>query len=516
MADGRSVSVGETRLYNIERPIMRFAKVINTLLSRKEYYTASDLLDKVGIDTSLVDREVSKKLGYKVSQICRAGSRFETQCICVQLYDDGYLAMKWAMDHGALFCITNAKYPGIPCIVVENPTEIYAKLCRLYYKDNKTKVVAVTGSIGKTTTKKMVECVLSENFPTFCDPDNENQIDCVGYMCQHFPRNAIIHVQEISEDSPNHIRYITKILQPEIAIITSIDQSHIEMFGSQEGITEEIFSICEGMTAANKLIINYEDNNARNHPAIPQKITVSIFNPNADFYAGDIKIRKDGIEFDVNSSKDGRLGKLIVKGVYAEHNALNALYAYVAGYLQGMTHAQIQKGILRFRTNGIRQNVIRTKNSIIYADCYNAVAKSIKAAIDAAEKIPIDGKLVAVIGDVEEAGTYSDQTHNEIMSYINNSNIDLLYAYGEKTCKAAERYKNIFRPTLKVYTFEDKKDIINSMKNMLGVGDLVIFKASRKSELETIIKAIWPRDYWLEEIKHVIPIIKWRVKILFC
>ena len=362
----------------------------------------------------------------------------------------------------------------------------------------------------------MVECVLSEQFPTFCDPDNENQIDCVGYMCQHFPRNAVMHVQEISEDSPNHIRYITKILQPEISIITSIDQSHIEMFGSQEGITEEIFSICDSMTASNKLIINYEDDNARNHPAIPQKVTVSIFNSNADFYASEIKIRNDGIEFDVNSSKDGRLGKLIVKGVYAEHNVLNALYAYVSGYLQGMTHDQIQKGILRFRTNGIRQNVIKTKDSIVYADCYNAVAKSIKAAIDAVDKIPVEGKIIAVIGDVEEAGAYSDQTHSEIMTYVNNSNIKLLYTYGEKTCKAAERYKTNFRQDLRVYTFTNKKDIINSLKNTIKPGDLIIFKASRKSELETIIKAVWPRDYWLEEIKHVIPIIKWRVKILFC
>lgn len=515
MKEGRRVTDRETRLYNLQKPLNLLARLYKQTIGGKKLFTVRELLKQVGIDEVNLPEEIKKVAGYKVSQICRAGSRFEKNCICVQLYDDGYLALKWAMEHGALFCITDTQYKDIPCLVVKDPTNVYARLCRFFYEKYQTEVIAIAGSIGKTTTKNMVESVLNQGFSTFCDPDNENQIDCIGYMCQHIPSDTKIHIQEVSEDTPGYISSITEIIRPKISIITSIDQSHIEVFGSQEKIAQEIFNICNGMEDDGVVIINYDNIIARSYDIPQKKITVSIENKDADFFAQNIKIDSEGLVFELCNKQTSNTVCLRVYGAYAVHNVFSAMYSYVTGYFLEMDDEQIKKGLATYRPSGIRQNVIRADNNIIYADCYNAVAESIASALRAAEEIPIQGKIIAVIGDVEETGEFVVEIHDRVMDYINQSKVDTLFAYGEKTCVAAKKYKNNFRESLNLILCDNKKQIVKGLSTTIEDGDLILFKASRKSELETVIEQIWKKQY-LHEIKHRNrKIAKWRLGIIF-
>lgn len=515
MLNGRIITSGETKLYNLQKPIISFANIYNKLIGRKKNFLVKDLLHVINIDYKLCSDEIIALSNKKVSQICRAGSRFEKNCICVELYDDGYNAMKWAMDNGALFCITRRLYDDIPCLVVDDPTNAYAKLCQFYYDIKRCDVVAIVGSIGKTTTKNMVESVLKKKYVTFCDPDNENQIDCVGYMCQHVPNNAEVHIQEVSEDTPGYISDITSIIKPKIAIITSIDQSHIELFGSQEKIADEIYSICDGMDKDGIVIVNYDDELARLYPIPQRKITVSISKNKADYYAENITIDSEGMTFDICKANCLIKTRIKLRGSYARHNALTAMYAYVTGQCFGMNVNQIYEGLEEYNPSGIRQNVIVTPENLIYADCYNAVAESIESAIKACEEIPVNGKLVAVLGDVEEAGNYVIETHDRIMKAVNGSRINTLYAYGENICRAVDRYKDSFRGNLNVIKCDKKRAIEISLKENIKKGDLILFKASRKSELETIIKHLWSKEYSSVMKQRKKRIIKWRLGILF-
>ena len=144
-----------------------------------------------------------------------------------------------------------------------------------------------------------------------------------------------------------------------------------------------------------------------------------------------------------------------------------------------------------YKTEGVRQNIIRTKDGIVvYADCYNAVAKSMKSAIDACDIIPVKGKRIAVLGDVEEVGEVSKAMHREIIEYVNSSKFDVLMLVGEKMKEAVET-SNI-RDDLNVGWSSSIDELAKKVKRVAKNGDLVLFKASHSGNLDKCIVKVWP------------------------
>ena len=511
------VSAYEEKLY---RMLSFFGERRNRRVVKKcpaKALTLGELLEIAGIDTDLVSSKIKEKLNTIVPQICRAGSRFTKDCVCVQFDEDSDNCMKWAMDNGALVLISRNQIEDYPCIVVSCPEEVYAKMCRYYRDLSEADIIAVAGSIGKTTTKRMIANVLKTTYNTFGDPENENQIDCIGYACQHIPDKCRKLVQEVSEDTPGCVTHISTIIRPVISVITAIDNSHMANFGSKEAIVKEILSIQDSMSEDGVVVINKDD--AKFWDQTPELfkrkvITISLENEGADYYSRNIKKTKLGLEFEICSKYIDKPITVKLSNIFANHNIYSALYATAVGVLQGVKAEDIAKGLSCYKTSGYRQNIYRVKgNVLIYADCYNAVAKSIKSALEAADNIPVEGKKIAVLGDVEEAGDMSEKTHCEILDSVNNSEFDVLYAYGEKLGAALADY-HWTRDNLKIIAVDNKKDMIQSLKKNINNGDLVLFKASRKSALEEVIKALYPRAYKKRQLEHNLPIIKWRMKVI--
>ena len=508
-----NVSGHEEKLLKLLGPVGEVAAKAKKKRDSRYALTASRLCEIAGLETASFSDAVKARLSDTVSSVCRAGSRFTRDCICVQFQEDGDQVIHWAMEHGALFCITRTQIDDLPCVPVENPEQVYADMCKYYRELSDLEVTAVVGSIGKTTTKRMISAVYAAQYHTFADPENENQIDCVGYIFQHIPKGTQKLVQEVSEDTPGCLGLISHMIGPKIAVVTAIDKSHIEAFGSEEKILEEIASVTRGMPADGKVILNIDDENTKNLIKDRPVVTVSLENPNADFYAGDITLETDGLSFCVTEKATGKRYPVKLNMVFAKHNVFSALYAFAAGVCAGVAYKNILKGLAAYRTVGIRQNVYQAKGTILYVDCYNAVARSMRAAIQAADEIPASGKRIAVLGDIEEAGAFSDEIHKEVIAAVDASQFDVLLLYGEKMLRAAEKVK--VRDTLEVVCFTAKSPMSEAIRSKhLKTGDIVLFKSSRKSALEEVIKMTWPVTYRLKMLEYYWPIIKWRLKVI--
>lgn len=422
--------------------------------------------------------------------------------------------MRWAIQHGALAVVTDHQIDNLPCVVVKSPESFYSAICGYFRSLSPVKITAVAGSIGKTTTKRLITSVYKEQFKTFNDPENENQMDCVGYICQHIPSGTRMQVQEVSEDTPGCMKLMSEMLRPEIAVITAIDKSHIEQFGSQSKIYEEVSSITNNMAENGTVIINSEDKELLNHLSGRRIKTIAIEDNSADFYATELNVGNDGLHFSITDKQNDKSFKVVLHNIFARHNAISALYAFAAGVCSGESYDNILKGIDKYRTLGIRQNIYDSEDGVkLYVDCYNAVGKSVESAIVTASQIPVLGKRIAVIGDVEEAGPESATIHKEIVQFVNESNFDYLYTFGEKIKNAVENSE--LRVGLSVKSYLNKKELAKNLKTLAHKGDIVLFKASRKSALETIIEYIWPKSYKKEMRAYSLAKILWRLKVIF-
>lgn len=476
------------------------------------FLTLRQLCEKAGLSVNNFDEAVRCKLEETVSQVSRYGDRFTKSCVCVQLYGDTDSLMHKAMTDGALVCVTDHPIAEIPCIVVENPAVVYADMCAVYRNMVEMKTTAVAGSIGKTTTKKMIEVVYCQALKTLCDAGNDNILDSVGSICQHIPKNTQQYIAEISEDTPGIIAEMSKIVQPDILVFTAIDKSHIELYNSEEDIVHEFFTATRYMRKDGVCIASMDEVNIAHLLQDKPMLLVSKQSRNADYYAEDIQVDETGLRFRIVEKKTGKSYAVQLENVFAEHNVTSALLAFAAGVVAGVPPEKIVLGLRAYRAAGIRQNIYKSGKTTIYADCYNAVAKSVRSAVQAADRIPVSGKRIAVLGDVAEAGDYTESTHLEMVDIINQSNFAVLMTFGQHLKQAIAESK--LRKDLQVLTFENQSDMNRALKKQVQLGDLVLFKASHSGHLKNSIRAVFPFAYLREAIRYYVPRAVWHFRVL--
>ena len=473
--------------------------MVRRLTAPQKYKSLGYLMDYIADVGGTLNNIGEKNRGRIVTQICTydsvAGyysSYIPKNCICLISTDkDGYEAMK----KGAILLITKKEIRDLPCYVCDNPVAVFAKLCR-YYRDlqKDVSIVAVSGSIGKSTVKNMIGEVLKHKFNTCYAEVNYNTRMAVGFAVQHIPNKAEKMVQEIHEGNPDETRYISAMLHPDVFVITPIDKSHFLRFGSQEKIIEEICSISEYMTDNGYVVVNSDEFNRYDLLNDKKVVTVSSVDDKADFLLKNVVSTEEGLRFSVLITQSKKEYTIEFDHIYAHHNATNALYAFAVGVTEGVRPEDVVAALSNYRTKGLRQNVIHTDDGItIYADCYNAVGRSMKAAIEACDSIPVKGKRLAVLGNIEEAGEESLEMHKDIIACINDSKFDCLYVIGDKMKEAVLSVST--RTSITVSIFDSLETLAAAIKKMITKGDLVLFKASHSVNLEKCIKMNWPEVY---------------------
>ena len=232
----------------------------------------------------------------------------------------------------------------------------------------------------------------------------------------------------------------------------------------------------------------------------------------ADFYASNICVNTEGISFDVIEKSTGNIYPVKLVNAFAEHNVTTALLAFAAGVVSGVDYDKIVAGLYDYRATGIRQNVYNSGKTVIYADCYNAVAKSVRSAINASCKIPVRGKRIAVLGDIAEAGDYTESTHLEIADIVNKSSFDVVMTFGKELKKALASTK--MRDDLLVLTFDNQKMLNKALKKQVKNGDLVLFKASHSGNLKKSISKTFPIAYTYQAVKYYSARLMWHFKVI--
>lgn len=448
--------------------------------------TIKAFIDQLGLDAKLYYLNPSIKF---YSIVPSDNAPINSNCLFIPYQESDYECKK-AVQHGALAILTDHVIGNLPCIVVPNMSDTLFRINQWLYSMCQFPAIMVAGSVGKTTLKRMVSCVLNTEKKAFCLQGNYNTMHGLCFSLQKIKLGTDLIVQEVDEKRKNSTRDCSKILKPDLVLLTNIAESHLDSYGSMDALTESFRGVTAGMDENGIVVINLDDKNSVAANFDRRIVSVGINNTEADCVATDIRESRHGIEFNVRYKNEAEHIRLSVHGI---HNVYNSLMAYVVGRLKGISITNIKKGLLSFRNTGIRQNICKLGKTLVYADCYNSSATSVHFALLCFDSLPSGGrKKVAVLGDIAEIEHFEEDTYQRIASDLNASNIDVLVTCG---IKSEMIHSFITRDMQKKHT--RNKEELNQYLEILNRngGGNYLFKASRVMELEKCIQSVFPNHY---------------------
>ncbi len=390
---------------------------------------------------------------------------------------DGNKFVEDSFSKGALACIAskNADLPSHKnLILVDDTAKALLDLANYYRSLFSVKIVSITGSVGKTTTKEMVASVLEEEFVTLKTQGNLNNTIGLPKTLFELNDNTQAAVLEMGMSELNEISQMSLCAQAHIGVITTIGTSHLETLKTRENILKAKMEITHGLRYNSPLIINV-DNDLLSTVKTTQHhlITYGIYNKKAQIRAVNITSNGFETEFDIITKKASLHAKIPCVG---EHNVLNALCAYAVGKSFLMDDEKILKGLCNYTPSGMRQRIRKVGEITVVEDCYNASPDSMNAAIKTLSTFSSKGKKIAVLGDMLELGTISKEAHIKVGELCKEYKIDELLTFGEMAKFMNGKH------------FDSKHQLADYLKKITEDGDVVWFKASRGMKFEEIIE----------------------------
>ena len=377
------------------------------------------------------------------------------------------------------------KYADKAIIKVENTLEALYKLAEYKRSLYDIPVIAITGSVGKTSTKDIIANVISTKYKTLkTEGNNNNNIGLPMTILKLKDHEAL--VVEMGMNHFGEISLLTKIAKPTIAVITNIGTSHIGNLGSRENILKAKLEILEGMDKPILVINNDNDLLHDWYEKNKEKIeihTVGIENQ-SEINAKEIKLKEESSEFTAKTKQEEIKVNVPVGGT---HFVYNSLCAIAIGKLLDISTENIIKGISTFELTKKRMDIKKLDNgAIIINDSYNASYESMKASIEFLAKHTGERKI-AVLGDMFELGEYTKELHEKVGKEIVKNKIDVLICSGENSKYIIESVKN---SSTKTIYFENKKQIIEKLQKELKNGDVVLVKASNAMKFYEICQKL--------------------------
>ena len=439
------------------------AKALGTVVD------SQNIINRVSIDSRDVDENT---LFFAIK-----GERFDGHDFVKDVAEKGV---------GAIVCHKKVECSA-PVIYVEDTKDALLDLAS-YYKSTipDLLLIALTGSVGKTTTKEMVACVMAqkgETLKTEGNFNNEIGMPRTLFRLEETTKNAVI---EMGMDGFGQISVLTNCAKPDCAIITNIGVSHIEILGSRDGILQAKLEILEGLKKGSPVFLNGDNDKLASVKLDDYKVIFfGIENENCDVRAVDIK--EIGLSTEFTAIKGDIKQKITIPTV-GIHNVYDALTAFAVGLEYGVSPENIAKGLRDYTPSGMRQRIKEVNGVTFIEDCYNASPDSQKAGLNSLCKIAKQRKI-AVLGDMLELGSFSEEAHRMVGEYASECGVDVLYTVGEESKYMAD---SALKSGLKnVRNFTDKKELTEILINELHKGDTILFKASRGMKLEEIFENIY-------------------------
>ncbi|MDD4164910.1 MAG: UDP-N-acetylmuramoyl-tripeptide--D-alanyl-D-alanine ligase [Eubacteriales bacterium] len=398
---------------------------------------------------------------------------------------DAHCFVKYVTAKGCYALIEDEDYFTDNCILVDSTRQALQKLAEWYRgtRLKKTKIIAVTGSVGKTTTKDMVALSVGVELKTSKTRGNYNgQLGLPVTILETDPETEVA-VLEMGMSEPGEMERISRVTRADIAIVTNIGFSHIESLGSRENIGAEKLKVADYMPKDGVLILNGDEPILRNDGHPQRKVYCSVSDSSCDCYASDILERDEQTHF--NAHIFGNIVPITLKTL-GIHNVSNSLFALASAYLLGVGMEKTAVALSCFETSGLRQRIYKKNNYTVIADCYNASPESMQAALSVlAEQ---KGRKIAVLGDMLELGSFAPHLHEKVGQYVLESKTDILLTVGSLA-------KSIAIPCdgkIEVYSFEDGEydKAAGKLRDILKDGDTILYKASNRMKLQKIIELV--------------------------
>ena len=398
---------------------------------------------------------------------------------------DGHDYIPMALEKGAAAVLCSHCDGDFPAIVVEDPRIALGDIAREERKRIGMKVVGVTGSVGKSTTKEMIACVLSSSYRVEKTPVNHNNDIGMPMAVLGMPEDTEIAVLEMGMNHFREIAYLASIALPDVAVIINIGTMHIEHLGSQEGILKAKLEILEGLGDNGKIILNGDDQLLWNLEKVCQVATYfGVRNPNCQVLGTNVQEAGGKLSFEVSSQSVKIPVTLALEG---EHFVSDALAAVSVGLAMGIPAEKISESLGQFRNMAGRQEIFVHNGYTVIKDCYNAGPESMAAALSVLGKR--SGRKIAVLGDMLELGMCAAAEHYRI-GRIAAEKADMVYAYGPNGDRVVSGALTGGIDPNKTGAFTDRESLVSALKRVVKPGDVLLFKGSHGMHMELALNML--------------------------
>lgn len=409
---------------------------------------------------------------------------------------NGSTLYEQALEKGAIACILQnveisqevlKKYPNATIVLVENTVKTLQEMATYKRSISNAKVVAITGSVGKTSTKDMVASVLSQKYKVLKTQGNYNNeigmpLTVLGL------KDEEIMVLEMGMSSFGEISLLTKIAKPDVAVITNIGTAHIGILGSRENILKAKMEILEGLNKDGTVVINY-DNDLLNDWYNKEKQNYNVITygtqEGSTVLGKNIKYNESGSTCEVILDEKSYNIHIPVGG---EHFVSNGLCAISVAKIFNIPMESVINGIENLELTKKRMEIKTSKNgATVINDCYNANYDSMKAALDYLGKLS-NKRKIAVLGDMLELGEYSKKLHQDVGKVVALNNIDILICVGEEAKNIAKKAEE--NGINNIYICSSNEEAINILQQIMQKEDAILLKASNGLNFTQICEAI--------------------------
>lgn len=401
---------------------------------------------------------------------------------------DGHKYIKTAVEKGAVCCVAEKGFAcseKLPLIKVENTSQALLDLAAEYRNQMKIPIVAVTGSVGKTSTRSMIGCVLSQKYNTLVTEGNFNNEIGVPHTLFKLNKNHDMAVIEMGMNHFGELSRITAAVKPDTVVITNIGLAHIENLGSRSGILKAKLESLEGLSEGGTVILNGDDDMlwSINGTLDFETLYSGIDNEKCDLTATNIRTYAENTEFTFSCDGTDYNAEISVPG---RHHVYNALTSVLVGMKYNVPMAGILNGIKEFIPVGLRQAAVKIGKYTVIKDCYNANPTSMKSGLDILKLSKSGKRKIACLGDMLELGTISEKEHLNTGKLVPNYCVDRLITVGEKAKLIAKGAIEAGMDEKDVFVFDTNADVCRELPNILEENDVILLKASRSMHLEEI------------------------------
>lgn len=405
---------------------------------------------------------------------------------------DGHTFAAQAIEAGASAVLWQKDVPlpevNFPVIVVENTLDALQQLAASYRQQLQAKIVAITGSNGKTTTKDIAASVISQQYRVHKTDGNFNNHIGMPLTILGMSEDTEVGIVEMGMSGFGEIELLTKIAQPDYAMITNIGEAHMKDLGSREGIATAKFEIVKGLKEKGVLIFPKEEPLLQAKlPTIPQVSTRTFgFTTRADYYPNHIEMNEEGTYFTV-PTVDEQSFYLSIPG---KHNIANALAVIGVAKCLDMDNDSIRQGLKEITLSNMRMEWNEGyKGTKILNDAYNSSPTATKAVISMVENFSSAYHKILVLGDMLELGDQTIDYHREIGESIDAERVQYVFTYGELSKYIAEGAKRNFAKE-HVFHFLNQDELVHAIKQKITGKEIILIKASRGMKMEQTVNAL--------------------------